>query len=100
MHLRTFSLLIRNRYLQRWLYRGECCDPHGEFPVNVADAHLSRRDRTYWTQGFALRDIFSGDTSGNANPDDDGLFGLLADIYVCGKSVHLLQLCTTAKVGN
>ena len=81
------------------MYFGECCDPYGEFPIEVADGHLSRRDRGYWTHGFHLRDLrLSSEDSSESLQQDEGLLGLLADVYVCGKSVHLLHLCTTAKV--
>ena len=74
-------------YLERWLYRGECCDPHGEFLIEKATEKLERRDRLYWIEGFALTHI-----SGVAD-EDNALFGLLDDVYLCGKTVHLLQLC-------
>ena len=69
------------------MYHGECCDPHGEFLIEKVAEKLERRDRLYWIEGFALTQI-----SGVVD-EDNALFGLLDDVYLCGKTVHLLQLC-------
>lgn len=81
--------------MERWLYRGQCCDPQKEFLIRADFEQLNQRDRFYWTQGFSLEPI-NRDDSGpivGSNIEDDALLGLMADVYLCGKTVHLLQLC-------
>ena len=89
----TLVIELNCSYLEGWLYRGVCCDPHGEFLIESSAEYLSHRDRLYWMKGFALTHITGVDD------EDNALFGLLDDIYLCGKTVHLLQLCQ-AKVNE
>jgi len=87
------------RYLESWIYKGQCCDSHQEFLIRVNGEQLVRRDRHYWTDGFALDPIsrLSDDCLPFVNSclEDDAILGLVSDIYLCGKTVHLLQLCQT-----
>lgn len=81
--------------MKRWLYRGQCCDPHHEFLIRPDSEQLNQRDRLYWTHGFSL-DPISRDDPGpfvGSSVEDDAVLGLMADVYLCGKTVHLLQLC-------
>ena len=83
------------------MYRGRCCDPQNEFFIRADNDQLSKRDRKYWIGGFAFQSI-SRTESGpfvNSTAEEDAITGLLNDVYLCGKTVHLLQLCQ-AKVNS
>ena len=78
-----------------WLYRGHCNDPHNEFFIRPNNDQLQKRDRNYWINGFAFQPINRPGAGPfiNSNAEDDAITGLLNDVYLCGKTVHLLQLC-------
>lgn len=91
----TFYDIFFFRYLEHWLYRGNYCDPQNEFFIKADDEQLAKRDRNYWTNGFAFQPINRTDPSPfiNSTTEEDAIMGLLNDVYLCGKTVHLLQLC-------
>lgn len=75
-------------------------------------SHLDRRDRQFWTGAFSLIRIGcaggavtatgseDGDGDGNCDrvlgteeQEEEALYSLFQDVFICGKSVHLLRLC-------
>lgn len=92
--LNLFLFLFFLRFLGNWIYRGQCCDPFQEFLISINSEFLEKRDRSYWTDGFALDEIHREQGPFvNSSIDDDAIHGLYTDIYICGKTVNLLKLC-------
>ncbi len=90
-----FSSFNSSRYVEHWIYRGRCSDPHNEFFIRPDNVQLEKRDRKYWINGFAFQPINRPGAGPfiNSTAEDDAITGLLNDVYLCGKTVHLLQLC-------
>uniref|UniRef100_A0A0N8BFW3 Gamma-tubulin complex component n=1 Tax=Daphnia magna TaxID=35525 RepID=A0A0N8BFW3_9CRUS len=82
-------------YLEQWIYRGICCDPQDEFFIRIDQEQLAKRDRHCWINGFTFQPINRAEAGPfvNSTAEDDAITGLLNDVYLCGKTVHLLQLC-------
>ncbi|KAI9557631.1 hypothetical protein GHT06_017459 [Daphnia sinensis] len=82
-------------YLEQWIYRGVCCDPQDEFFIRMDQEQLAKRDRHCWINGFTFQPINRAETGPfvNSAVEDDAITGILNDVYLCGKTVHLLQLC-------
>lgn len=62
-----------------------CSDPGLEFMIDVDGASLFKRDRTYWTNGYTLRD------QSHVPPF---LRDVLQEAFICGKALNLLKLCS------
>ncbi|XP_057366609.1 gamma-tubulin complex component 6-like [Daphnia carinata] len=82
-------------YLEQWIYRGICCDPQEEFFIRIDQEQLAKRDRHCWINGFTFQPInrAEGGPFVNSAAEDDAITGILNDVYLCGKTLHLLQLC-------
>ncbi|CAH1784421.1 unnamed protein product [Owenia fusiformis] len=74
-------------FLQDWVFHGICRDLYSEFMITLQDQYIGYRDRHYWTHVF----IQSKQESGDVVPIF--LQQMSDDIFVCGKSINLLQLC-------
>ncbi|EDO39038.1 predicted protein [Nematostella vectensis] len=75
-------------FVQDWVFKGVCKDTFGEFIIEVDDHFLAYRDKHYWSHGF----VMSEDERLDCVPMF--LSDLANDIFVCGKSINLLRLCT------
>ncbi|XP_042215461.1 gamma-tubulin complex component 6-like isoform X2 [Homarus americanus] len=73
------------QYLEDWIYDGVCLDPGLEFMIDVDGRSLLRRDRSYWTKGYTLRDQSSVPPF---------LRDVLQEAFTCGKALNLLKLCS------
>ncbi|XP_047498334.1 gamma-tubulin complex component 6-like isoform X2 [Penaeus chinensis] len=73
------------RYLEEWVYEGLCSDPGLEFMIDVDGRSLLKRDRSYWTHGYTLRDL---------SDMPPFLREVLQEAYTCGKALNLLKLCS------
>nr|XP_027224775.1 gamma-tubulin complex component 6-like [Penaeus vannamei] len=73
------------RYLEEWVYEGLCSDPGLEFMIDVDGRSLLKRDRSYWTHGYTLRDL---------SDVPPFLREVLQEAYTCGKALNLLKLCS------
>lgn len=82
MDLILFSYF--QRILKTWLFEGEIeAEGASEFFVQLQPSVLSKRNRSYWTQGFVL---LAGRVPGF-------LQGFEEQILMCGKAVRFLKLC-------
>lgn len=73
------------RYLEDWIYEGVCSDPGQEFMIDIDGRSLLKRDRSYWTNGYTLRDLSS---------IPPFLHDVLREAFTCGKGLNLLKLCS------
>ncbi|XP_042892741.1 uncharacterized protein LOC122266881, partial [Penaeus japonicus] len=73
------------RYLEEWVYEGLCSDPGLEFMIDVDGRSLLKRDRSYWTHGYTLRDL---------SDMPPFLREVLQEAYTCGKALNLLKRCS------
>ncbi|XP_037788824.1 LOW QUALITY PROTEIN: gamma-tubulin complex component 6-like [Penaeus monodon] len=73
------------RYLEEWVYEGLCSDPGLEFMIDVDGRSLLKRERSYWTHGYTLRDL---------SDMPPFLREVLQEAYTCGKALNLLKLCS------
>ncbi|XP_076032249.1 gamma-tubulin complex component 6-like isoform X2 [Oratosquilla oratoria] len=73
------------RYIETWIFEGTCDDPGLEYMISVNEKALLSRDRSYWTQGYILKDL-------NSIPHI--FHALLKDVFMCGKTLNLLKLCS------
>lgn len=67
------------------MYEGLCSDPGLEFMIDVDGRSLLKRDRSYWTHGYTLRDL---------SDVPPFLREVLQEAYTCGKALNLLKLCS------
>ncbi|XP_013775974.1 gamma-tubulin complex component 6-like isoform X2 [Limulus polyphemus] len=75
------------RFLEEWIFEGNCNDPYGEFHIQVDDQFLMARDYTYWSNGHSL--FYSSEE----NNFPVFLHSVAKDIFLCGKSLNLLKHC-------
>eukprot|EP00095_Tigriopus_kingsejongensis_P012337 maker-scaffold198_size266703-snap-gene-0.22 protein:Tk12337 transcript:maker-scaffold198_size266703-snap-gene-0.22-mRNA-1 annotation:"gamma-tubulin complex component 6" len=79
------------RFLEQWIFHGVCHDEFSEFGI-VANAPLmASRSRIFWTNGHTVAEM----------PLDSSICGggnfishIQQQVYVCGKSMNLLKLCS------
>ncbi|XP_005994307.1 gamma-tubulin complex component 6 [Latimeria chalumnae] len=76
------------RFIYDWVYSGVFRDVYGEFMIQVNEDYLHFRDKHYWTHGYVL---ISKDVE-----DCVPVFlkHIANDIYICGKTINLLKLCS------
>ena len=80
------------RYVHLWVFNGSCADPFGEFLIQSNTDYLNYRDHHYWTSGFTLQNKPTIQLNFTLF-----LSELSEDIFVCGKTLNLLRLCTSNK---
>ncbi|XP_039625763.1 gamma-tubulin complex component 6 isoform X2 [Polypterus senegalus] len=76
------------RFIYDWVYSGVFRDVNGEFMIQVDEDYLGCRDRHFWTHGYVLisRDV--------EECVPVFLQHIANDIYMCGKTVNLLKVCS------
>ncbi|XP_028664767.2 gamma-tubulin complex component 6 isoform X2 [Erpetoichthys calabaricus] len=76
------------RFIYDWVYSGVFRDVSGEFMIQVDEDYLGCRDRHFWTHGYVLisRDV--------EECVPVFLQHIANDIYMCGKTVNLLKVCS------
>ncbi|XP_068132453.1 gamma-tubulin complex component 6 [Hyperolius riggenbachi] len=76
------------RFIYDWVYGGVLRDAGKEFMIQVNEDFLGFRDQRYWTHGYIL---ISKEVE-----DCVPLFlkHLANEIYMCGKTINLLKLCS------
>ncbi|KAG2469112.1 GCP6 protein, partial [Polypterus senegalus] len=77
-----------SRFIYDWVYSGVFRDVNGEFMIQVDEDYLGCRDRHFWTHGYVLisRDV--------EECVPVFLQHIANDIYMCGKTVNLLKVCS------
>ncbi|XP_011503260.1 PREDICTED: gamma-tubulin complex component 6 [Ceratosolen solmsi marchali] len=71
------------RFLQRWIFEGECTDIYEEFIIKVRTQYLRIRGHRFWTRAFGI----------NQKSVPGFLSELTDSILQCGKAVALLRIC-------
>nr|CAD7393805.1 unnamed protein product [Timema cristinae] len=72
------------RFLEKWIYEGDCVDEYGEFFVRTGSIDASSQSRHYWSKGFKMVEGLV----------PTFLHGLEAAIFDCGKTLRLLKVCS------
>nr|CAD7413149.1 unnamed protein product [Timema poppensis] len=72
------------RFLEKWIFEGDCVDEYGEFFVRTGSIDASSQSRHYWSKGFKMVEGLV----------PAFLHGLEAAIFDCGKTLRLLKLCS------
>nr|CAD7438683.1 unnamed protein product [Timema bartmani] len=72
------------RFLEKWIFEGDCTDEYGEFFVRTVSIDASSHSRHYWSKGFKMVEGLV----------PAFLHGLEAAIFDCGKTLRLLKLCS------
>ncbi|XP_012273523.1 gamma-tubulin complex component 6 [Orussus abietinus] len=71
------------RFLEKWLFEGNCDDIYGEFMINVQPHYLRQRGYKFWTKAFGI----------NVQSVPGFLETLIDSILQCGKTIKLLRVC-------
>ncbi|XP_059096465.1 gamma-tubulin complex component 6-like isoform X2 [Tigriopus californicus] len=81
------------RFLERWIFQGMCQDEFNEFGIGSNAAFLMSRNRMFWTNAHTVADLpLDASICGGGNFINE----IQHQVYVCGKSMHLLKLCSPA----
>lgn len=81
------------RFLERWIFQGMCEDEFNEFGIVSNAPFLVSRNRIFWTNAHTVADLpLDASICGGGNFIND----IQHQVYVCGKSMNLLKLCSPA----
>ena len=77
--------LLFFRYLEEWIYQGECIDLGEEYMIQKDSKAVTSRNRRYWTRAYCLKDL---------KDVPEFLKEVLKEAFACGKALNLLKLCS------